>query len=257
MLKKGFTLQELLITMGIIGVISAIVLPAMMNAQPDKNKTLYMKAYNNLTSITVDALDNNELYWTSYDGSGANITKRFGLGNVEQPQIKPYSEVNSWEGSQKFARILHESLNSTSELSCDGNGANPSYQNCSFTTTDGIYWNVESASHGVPNPGADDSSVLTDVNVTINLKPSDSDNACLYSAECTKPNEFKFAISNEGDIQPADALGMAYLQSASNTTSKSDDRELASQIVSSAGSSTDVTKISSALSTIIKKNSKK
>ena len=48
-MKKGFTLAELLITMGIIGVIAAILAPAIGNLMPDSNKGKVLKVYNALT----------------------------------------------------------------------------------------------------------------------------------------------------------------------------------------------------------------
>ena len=39
MKKNGFTLSELIITLSIIGVASALMMPAITKAMPDKNKT--------------------------------------------------------------------------------------------------------------------------------------------------------------------------------------------------------------------------
>ena len=49
MKKTGFTLAELLITLGIIGVIVAILVPAVNNAMPDENKAMYLKTYDTLS----------------------------------------------------------------------------------------------------------------------------------------------------------------------------------------------------------------
>ena len=52
MIKKGFTLQELLITLAIIGVVAAIVGPGIVGLMPSKSKAMYLKAYNILTNQT-------------------------------------------------------------------------------------------------------------------------------------------------------------------------------------------------------------
>ena len=41
MLKKGFTLQELLISMAIIGIVAAVAAPGLIGLMPDKKKSMY------------------------------------------------------------------------------------------------------------------------------------------------------------------------------------------------------------------------
>ena len=52
MKKFGFTLSELLITVGIVGVVAALTAPAVSNIMPDRNKMMFMKNYKELTTIT-------------------------------------------------------------------------------------------------------------------------------------------------------------------------------------------------------------
>ena len=249
MLKKAFTLQELLITMGIIGVISALALPAIMNAQPDKNKSLYMRAYNSLTTLTADIIDNSELYWTEYNADGSISHK--GLSNVTKLDFAPYNKIENsvgvadiCSGIAKYPIILYSMLNTASTPTIAV--GNPS--TVSFSTTDGMSWSFEA------DPTKIASNKL-EYTLTIDVNDTEGINH-IYDDDHTQPDQFMFVINNEGDIQPADALGMAYLQSATDMTSKAEDKELASQIISSAGSSTDVAKMTSALNTIIKSKSK-
>lgn len=51
MKKTGFTLPELLITLGVIGVASALILPAISNIMPDKNKIMVLNAYSYLGKV--------------------------------------------------------------------------------------------------------------------------------------------------------------------------------------------------------------
>ena len=66
MKKFGFTLSELLITVGIVGVVAALTAPAVSNIMPDKNKMMFMKNYKELTTITEKLLQDPELYYTTY-----------------------------------------------------------------------------------------------------------------------------------------------------------------------------------------------
>lgn len=221
MLKKGFTLQELLITMGIVGIISALVIPGIVNMMPDKNKTMYMKVYNTLVNETADIISDSSLFWdTEFNGSEYEI---FGLASDARPQIAPYSSDNHCQGGTKFPAILSHRLN------LKGDATYPSAVTANFTTNDGIYWSFDTEERaeeiGYGNNGYR-------VDVTINLDPSDNNAShnCLYSATCTKPNQFKFEIDNSGGVRAADALGIAYLQTPTDTHNSSKDREFAESI---------------------------
>ncbi len=220
MLKKGFTLQELLITMGIVGVVAALTIPALVNMMPDRNKTMYMKAYNTLVNETADIISDSSLFWDT--GFNADGFQTFGLYSSGRPQVAPYSSDEHCQNATKFPAILSHRLNIKGE---------PSYEEATttFTTNDGIDWSFETSD--VPIAGGGGRGYRIDV--TINLDPSDNNAShnCLYSADCTKPNQFKFEIDNDGGIRAADALGIAYLQTPTDMHSASKDMSLASEIV--------------------------
>lgn len=245
MLKKGFTLQELLISLAVIGVVSAVALPSLMSIQPDKSKTMYIKAHNVLATQTAEVLDDSSLYWTSNQG-GPIEAENVGLYSDLRPVVPPFSEDENCEGINKFPAILSHIMSIQGEPTF-----NKSNGTASFSTTDGISWFFET--NELLNVDGHEGVYVTDV--TINLKPNDhsGNNPCLYSTTCLKPNEFKFRIDNDGGIRPADALGMAYLQNPTDTRSGATDRSLAAQIVKQANSATDIDKMSAALTTIIKK----
>lgn len=58
--KKGFTLAEVLITLGIIGVIAALTVPILINLyQENSYNSMALKAYSNLSNATSQILTNN------------------------------------------------------------------------------------------------------------------------------------------------------------------------------------------------------
>ena len=62
LMKKGFTLVETLLTMGIIGIIAGILIPALNNGiQNMEYKTAYKKAYSELSQAFVQAIANYDL----------------------------------------------------------------------------------------------------------------------------------------------------------------------------------------------------
>ena len=222
MLKKGFTLQELLITIGIVGIVAALTIPAMVKMMPDRNKTMYMKAYNTLVNETEDIISDSSLFWDTGFNPDTNEFQRFGLFSSGIPEVAPYSADPHCQNETKFPAILSHRLNIKGE---------PSYEEATttFTTNDGIDWSFET----FEDPIDDGVARGYRIDVTINVDPSDNNAShnCLYSADCTKPNQFKFEIDNNGGIRAADALGIAYLQTPTDMHSASKDMSFASEIV--------------------------
>ena len=69
MKKTGFTLSELLITLAVIGVVSALALPAVSGIIPDKNKAKILKYNAELNNIVSSILTDDSVYrpYTGYD----------------------------------------------------------------------------------------------------------------------------------------------------------------------------------------------
>ena len=70
-MRKAFTLSEALITLAIIGVLAAILIPVIDNVRPDKDKITYKKALYSMQSAISNAMDstlysmaaNSSAYW--------------------------------------------------------------------------------------------------------------------------------------------------------------------------------------------------
>lgn len=63
----GFTLSEILITLGIIGVVASLTLPSLINAYKDKQyKVAYKKAYSDIQNAFQDSIFEGELIRDKY-----------------------------------------------------------------------------------------------------------------------------------------------------------------------------------------------
>ena len=117
--KKGFTLSELLIVLMIIGVIAAILVPSIHNIMPNKDKMRYMKAYNNLTNILAEFVEDDAIY---YNGNLAD----------QSAPITDNPRYNACSGANKFGCLLCATLATTSDVVTDG-----------CITQDGMMWTYE------------------------------------------------------------------------------------------------------------------
>ncbi len=204
MIKKGFTLQETLITLAVIGIVAALTIPAIVKLKPSDIKTKYLKAYNTLTNVTEDLLGDSSLYWQTYNNAGQ--PRCFGLDCKSVPidgsipaDIRTAISGNT---NQKYARLFAMKMHTVDGISCSGN-------TCTFDTTDGVHWSITASGDTH--------------NISINTKPENADQNCTYSNDCTKPALFTFSISRDGNIQATDCLGTAFLMNPEKTSDISAD----------------------------------
>lgn len=244
MIKKGFTLQELLITLGIVGVISALALPAVMGLRPDKNKSLFIKTYNTIATLTSEILNDTSLYNETYDVNGD--PNCVGMGCTARPSDPQYNS-ESYEGAHKFAYLLADKLDLDGDVTRTFDGVQPNVMD--FRTTDGTTWHVISTCMN----NTDGQMECRVVQLQVDVNPNSSDCHNIYSANCTNPTRFNLTIDANGKLQAADAMSIAYLQNPTKMQAKSNDKDLAAQLLA-AGSTTD--KMYKALDEINKKQQK-
>ncbi len=119
-MRKAFTLSEALITLAIIGVLAAILIPVIDNVRPDKDKITYKKALYSMQSAISNAMDST-LY-----SMAANSSAYWKDDNI---------------GDDDFCEAIADALNTAGRVDCIGPS---SYVNPNFITTDGIrYWGLE------------------------------------------------------------------------------------------------------------------
>lgn len=102
LIKKGFTLMEILIAMALVGILVAIMSPNLAKVLPDKKKAMFIKAFTR-TELAVSAmLADPDMYRNVYDYATVSF-KNFGLCNTDEPKglLKATGNVPA-AGENKF-----------------------------------------------------------------------------------------------------------------------------------------------------------
>lgn len=203
MRKSAFTLSELLIVLGVIGVVAAITAPILSNVMPDKNKMNVLKTYKVIADINEDLFDDPSLSW-QIDADGQASMEGFLCAT---PPVNPkYTDAVYSVAETKYPYLLANKLELSTNPSSNGSVVN-------FSTTDGKEWNVE--------------KVTTGFKITVKMDASSTKN-CVYSSTCKRPDTFEFIVDQGGDITGGDGLTQAYLQNKTKLNDKKNDYSNAS-----------------------------
>lgn len=225
-MKKGFTLSETLITICVIGVIAALITPALTNSMPSNSKMMFKKAYSTLGQ-TIDNMSNDTTHYppsmTGVNDDGDTVERGFNYtcktANADGTCATYITTSNGVAVNNKFVSLFVDQLNLIGTMS-DHVGSSGYW---SFTTTDGIVWTIyvnwsDSANGSVKTGDSPLSNtyefpmtstyyttkVMVDVNGTKapNCTADTSGNAFgfNYLASCTNPDRFIFSIRYDGKI---------------------------------------------------------
>lgn len=216
MKKFGFTLAEILITLGIIGVASALVAPTITNIIPDKNKVAIVKIYGELTKLNDQLLTNNGIYFTKYTFNSSTSMDEpacYGFGCADEPLTAPFN-TSTYSGLEdKYPRLVayHLSRNNSTEYS-------------SFNCYDGgTTCMITSKS---------DSSTFPKAGAIFTVKFNNGKD-CLYGdTDCKKPGKHQFYINTFGAVTPGDALTQAYLENPLQNSQRKKDYARAEELKS-------------------------
>lgn len=138
--NKAFTLTELLIALGVIGILCAILLPVIFNLMPNQNTMMAKRAYYIVQSVIADIINDEACY---PDKSSANDDDRrlgfddgYGYSNCTLWGGNEHTETIETEGdaSLKFATLFVDKLDINSSSLAFGGGT--------FTTKDGMSWKL-------------------------------------------------------------------------------------------------------------------
>lgn len=127
LIHKGFTLAEILLTLFIVGVLAAVLIPTITQLAPNNNKAMFKKAYNVIGKAVENMINDESSYPSSAVGTTSDGT------NVAVP-----SGFYVATASSKFCNVLSDNLNTVGAVSC----TDP--KKGTFSTSDGILWTIYS-----------------------------------------------------------------------------------------------------------------
>lgn len=185
--KPAFTLGEVLMTLAIIGVIAALLIPMIKQIQPDKQKVLFKKAYTNVERVVTE-LVNDEYLYPEADG-------KQGLDNTTSVTVND----RSYGGANKFCELFAMKLNTLeNDVNCGGT-------NVSFITNDSIAYYMPS------------STFATEATITIDTNGDKAPNCKFNTGTCKTPDRFEILVAPDGGIRVTGDLEKDYLRSTSVT----------------------------------------
>ncbi len=207
MKNRAFTLAELLIVLGITGVVAAVLLPAANNLLPDKTKIAYLKVHDELINDIHGLASNSTLYPVCIENGESTIgCQEHPLLNTSKPLIKKFED---YEGDKKLCKLLAFTMGA--EETCkDGDytySDSNFTSNLSFTTKNGMQWIVVPQARTIEEEKATFQS-----DIYVDVDPSKKSKNCMYdSVKCKTPDRFKFMIAADGTVIPADPMGHMYV----------------------------------------------
>ena len=209
MKKNGYTLAEVLVTLGVIGLVAAITGPLITKFTPDAEKVAYLKTYDML-SKTINEITRNQTFYPSIfkaeNGYFVNFTN-VPLINLDQVKING----TNIDGYNKIAKLFgyYTGLKKLEEVKNISDTYQSEYNNNpDFITKNGAAILMTTL---VDEPSENVMIYQTDVYVDIN--GIEKGKNCFYdSTTCVKPDIFKFVITPAGEVFPADAMGNGYLK---------------------------------------------
>lgn len=221
MKKNGFTLSELIISLSVIGIASALMMPAITKMMPDKYKTKTINVHSKIVTAVDTLLDDDAIYWCE------DNRDEEGLSCDGRAQKAIYRNDARYEGANKFENLMIDQLGLE-------DARNP-IDNYRWMSSDGAYWRFErgcdanrdgsfvaNANGTCPVNNTLCYRITVDLNGALgNKRP----NRIFGQNGEQKPDRFRFRVDNYGGVTPDDAMSATYLRNSFKSADKKSDRE--------------------------------
>lgn len=187
---KGFTLTELMVAMGVIGILVAVVTPAIMKTRPNKNKMMIKKSFYTAEQIVSTLINDERLYPDMKEicdrgvVEGEDPTKVYCAFGFDYDNSVRY-EGETYAGNTKFADLFASRLNVKTEDDT----------NHIYYTTDGIKWDLSGTvgawtkGHDTPGKFGDQTNAAGVGKITVDVNGDEAPN-CRESAENCSADDF-------------------------------------------------------------------
>ena len=215
-MKKGFSLSEMIITLGIVGFLAMILLPVLKSILPNEEMLKFKKAYYITERAVAELVNDEDLYPESYEPDAKQY-----LGNVSSQK----SKGKTYEGSTKFCELFADKINRSSEVDCTTKTfVDRQLPSGTVSTTDGTVWIL-------PVSNFSDETVAEDIFIDVNGNKGPN---CKYDkSSCKKPDRFNVKVYQDGRVEVVGIMEREYLnrvniaQDAGNETeeAKNEDKD--------------------------------
>ncbi len=184
--RYGFTLAEMMVCLAVLSIIATMLIPAIMQVKPAKNKILFKKAYYLAERIVTELVNDEDMYATK-------------LGKEGFDEIEPAAIDSSISGNTKFCKLFATKVNTVDDVpNCVAN-------QIAFISSDGIEWIM---------PITD---FTTDAKIKVDVNGSDKKPNCMYNKtdpeKCSDPDIFEIFIKKDGKMFVTDEKAKEYLKS--------------------------------------------
>lgn len=194
MMKKGFTLAEMVTTLGIIGVLAVILMPMLRDVQPNEEMLKFKKAYYIAERVIAELVNDEDLYPDSDDPEVPQF-----FGNTETVNYKG----EDYQGNTKFCELFAAKINRSSEVDCSEktfeDGTAPSG---TVTTSDSMVWIL---------PITDFADADTAANIQVDVNGDKAPNCSYNAATCAKPDRFTINVFQDGRVMVDGQMEIEYL----------------------------------------------
>lgn len=202
---KGFTLAELMVALAVIGIIVAIVTPAIMKTRPNRNKMMIKKTYYTAENIVSSLINDSRLYpdKSAYCYVEASDPDRADCAWGFDDDSEVQYEGETFSGSTKFAKLFASKLN---VKTVDG---------VYYYTHDGVKWDLGRTDNWTTNPAPSDANAFENnsgrIQVFVNGQDHSDGTWCTEDSEDCDQYEIQILANGKMRIDPQHTRAIEYV----------------------------------------------